>query len=510
MLLALVSARTGRPAAALTGDLELTADLRLDSLARVELLAALRARIPDLPEITVAEVLGFRTLGELQAAVEGRPHRIRHVRTIRPRTLPGLRTADLRGTLVITGDGRGTAQEVRAHLAAQGIAATMVDEVPYGATGVIFLGGLRDDVTHVHAEALHAAREERRLFVTVQDTGGDFGRSGTAREQAGGLAGLTRHLRSEWPDSTIRAFDIPRGPDTAQLISTELLHGGAAEAVGYPDVRHELSTEPTHVPDLDNVIVVAGTTPAATLEAVAKATASDPISKVCLVLTSPDDRTQAMNNETLMCLAATHGWSAITPDDEARGHDFRAEVHPGPLVDESRSPISWLIEWFVAASGATTLREVSLLRDPGTGTGPITVRGHGKRLALVSNVTHGRAMIAPASPSAPSGTTPAVTVRGARLLGRPLEHSRTDPAATDECLCLAARWAHEEFGGTAVVTSVREVRVHRTGLLSTSGKAALSPGKVQDGHAECDVVLTDGDGSARLDLLGVRLVRHPR
>lgn len=439
VLLELVSARTGRPAALLTEDLELTADLRLDSLARVELLVALRTGIPDLPEITVADVLGFRTLGELQAAVEGRPHRVRHVRTARPRTLPGLHIADLRGTLVITDDGRGTAHEVRANLAAHGIAATVVDEVPYGATGVIFLGGLRDDVTHVHAEALHAAREERRLFVTVQDTGGDFGRGGTAREQAAGLAGLARHLRTEWPDSTIRAFDIPRGPDTARLITTELLHGGAAEAVGYPDVRHEL-----------------------------------------------------------------------TPDEEARSHDFRAEVHPVPLLDETHSPISWLIEWFVATSGATTLRDVSLLRDLATGTGPITVRGHGKRLALVSNVTHGRAMIAPAAPPVSSRTTPAVTVRGARLLGWSLEHSRTDPAATDECLRLATRWAHEEFGGTAVVTSVREVRVHRTGLLTTSGAAVLTAGRTQDGHAECDVALTDGDGSALLDLLGVRLLRHPR
>lgn len=596
MLLALVSARTGRPAAVLTAELDLTNDLRLDSLARVELLAALRARLPDLPEITVAELLGFRTLGELQAAVEGRPRRTRHVRRTVPRTAPGLRTADLRGTLVITDDGRGTAQEVRVNLAAQGIAATVVDEVPYSATGVIFLGGLRDDVTHVHTEALHAAREERRLFITVQDTGGDFGQSGTTREQAGGLPGLARRLGTEWPDSTIRALDIPRGPNAAQLVTTELLHGGAAEAVGYPDGRHELITEPKPLPDPDgtthNVIIATGgspalpalarelrpkivllrptnveaaekrailnhtndlrvthpenldavraewgpitgivhdtrTTPRTALEAALKATATDPVAKVCVVLAPPDDRTLAMTNETLTCRAAAHGWSTITPDDEAlvrefttkhaiqlvaepAHHDFRAEVCPNPFTDESHSPLAWLIEWFVAASGATALREVSLLRDPGTGTGPITVRGHGKRLALVSNLTHGRARIADAGPPAPQRTAPAVTVRGARHLGWPLEHGRTDPAATDECLRLAARWAYEEFGGTAVATGVREIRVHRTGLLSVPGKVVMSAGRVHDGLAECDVLLMDEDGSARLDLLGVRLVRHPR
>ena len=61
-----------------------------------------------------------------------------------------------------------------------------------------------------------------------------------------------------------------------------------------------------------------------------------------------------------------------------------------------------------------------------------------------------------------------------------------------------------------LVTSVREVRVHCTGLLTTSGAAVLTAGRTQDGHAECDVALTDGDGSALLDLLGVRLLRHPR
>ncbi|KJK33326.1 hypothetical protein UK23_46600 [Lentzea aerocolonigenes] len=447
MLLALVSARTGRPAAVLTAELDLTDDLRLDSLARVELLAALRTQHPGLPEITVADLLAFRTLGELQAAVEGRATKHRYIRITRPRPAPGLRTADLRGVLVITDDGRGTAKQLRENLAAQGIAATVVDEVPYGATGVIFLGGLRDDVTHVHAEALHAAREVRRLFVTVQDTGGDFGRSGTTRRQAAGLEGLARHLRTEWPDSTIRAFDIPRGPHTAELITTELLHGGATEAAGYPDVRHELIFERTPAPAADNA--------------------------------------------------------------PAR-HDFRAEVNPGLLVDASHSPLAWMIEWFTAASGATTLRDVSLLRDLATGTGPITVRGQGKRLALVSTVMHGRARIAPPDQPARPGNRPVVTVRGARALGWRLDHSRTDPAATGECLRIAVKWAGEEFGGTAVATSARQVRVHRAGLLSAPGKAALSAGRVHDGRAECDVLLTDADGSARLELRGVRLLRHPR
>ncbi|NKE61877.1 hypothetical protein FXN61_36020 [Lentzea sp. PSKA42] len=254
VLLSLLSARTGRPAATLTPELELTADLHLGSLARVELLIALRTRLPGLPAITVTEACGFRTLGELQAALEG------------------------------------------------------------------------------------------------------------------------EHLREPVP--------APR--------------------------------------------------------------------------------------------------------------DFSVEV----TTAESRSPLAWMIECFVAASGATTLRDVSLLRDPGTGTGPITVRGQGKLLALVSNVLHGRARIAePSAPHEPAAPK-IVTVRG--------------PHALDECFREAADWAHDEFGGTATAKNVREVRVHRTGLLSTPGKVAISAGRVRDGRAECDVLLMDADGSARIGLRGVLLLRHPR
>jgi hypothetical protein len=100
-----------------------------------------------------------------------------------------------------------------------------------------------------------------------------------------------------------------------------------------------------------------------------------------------------------------------------------------------------------------------------------------------------------------------VTVRGARQLGWPLNHGLTDPAAVDECLRLAAKWAGGEFGGTAVATNVR---VHRVGLLSTFGKISVSAGRVDDGRAECDLLLADADGSARVGLRGVRLLRHPR
>ncbi|MDX8031624.1 hypothetical protein SK803_15470 [Lentzea sp. BCCO 10_0856] len=161
-------------------------------------------------------------------------------------------------------------------------------------------------------------------------------------------------------------------------------------------------------------------------------------------------------------------------------------------TDRPGSPLAWLIEQFLTASGARTLREVSLLRDPGIATGPITMRGHGKRLALVSDVTHGTARLA--------GTGPhPITVR--------------DTQGLDECLQRATRWAADEFQGTARMTSVREVHVRPAGLLATPGQVSLTAGRVRDGRAECDVLLfdaKDADGAAQIELRGVRLIRHPR
>jgi hypothetical protein len=175
-------------------------------------------------------------------------------------------------------------------------------------------------------------------------------------------------------------------------------------------------------------------------------------------------------------------WPGL-PDDVTHVH---AEV---PRPDGPGDPLAWTIEQFVSASGATALRDVSLLRDPGTATGPITVHGQGKRLALVSDVTHGTARIAVAGPSP-------VTFRNRRELG--------------ECLEIAARWARREFGGAALAASVREVRLHRANLLTPLGEVSLTAGRVRDGRAECDVLQMDAHGSTRVELRGVRLFRHPR
>ena len=78
--------------------------------------------------------------------------------------------------------------------------------------------------------------EQGGIFVTVQDTGGNFGLSGqtsVARAVLGGLAGLAKTADQEWPSATVRAIDLERGDrdttDLAQALADELLRGAGTE-----------------------------------------------------------------------------------------------------------------------------------------------------------------------------------------------------------------------------------------------------------------------------------------
>src|SRR5450755_4591395 len=167
--------------------------------------------------------------------------------------LPGLTD----GPLIITDDGTGVAPLLAKQLGARGIRAEIVTEVPAGAGSVILLEGLRQissagDAVAVNQAAFRAARQAASqlqsaagVFVTVQDTGGDFGLTGYDRDGAGtdprrawlgGLAGLARTAALEWPHAAVRAIDCARAgraPDViAAAIADELIEGGPAVAVG--------------------------------------------------------------------------------------------------------------------------------------------------------------------------------------------------------------------------------------------------------------------------------------
>ncbi|MCY0725776.1 hypothetical protein OVW19_28970, partial [Klebsiella pneumoniae] len=84
------------------------------------------------------------------------------------------------------------------------------------------------------AKAAAATFAERGgIFVTVQDTGGQFGLGGTLpRERAflGGIAGLAKTAAQEWSKVVVKAVDLARdgrpAGELALVLADELLAGG--------------------------------------------------------------------------------------------------------------------------------------------------------------------------------------------------------------------------------------------------------------------------------------------
>ena len=150
--------------------------------------------------------------------------------------------------LVITDDGHGVAKALADRLAGLGVKATVATMADANTDALIDLCGLRDAATvdqaialnrvafqsaHVAAKSIQAAGG---AYVTVQDTDGDFGMTGSERAWTGGLAGLAKTASQEWTGASVRAIDLARGGRSADALAealyTELIAGGAELEVG--------------------------------------------------------------------------------------------------------------------------------------------------------------------------------------------------------------------------------------------------------------------------------------
>jgi acyl carrier protein len=271
LLLDVVAETTGYPADMLTMEMGLEDDLGIDSIKRVEILSEMSNRAPDLPEVDTAVMAGLRTLGQIveymRSQTGGPPDdtppgsgvpaqkteagngtsAARHVVKGVAAPAAGFRDARLSGSLVVTGGDRSLCDALASSLAREGLEARALPaaEVPAETRGVIYLGGLSDeaDTDSILREGFRLARavagavSEGGVFITVQDTGGDFGVKGAgARAVLGGLAALAKTASVEWPKALVRALDVERAGRPAQMLAAviagELLRGGAELEIG--------------------------------------------------------------------------------------------------------------------------------------------------------------------------------------------------------------------------------------------------------------------------------------
>jgi NAD(P)-dependent dehydrogenase (short-subunit alcohol dehydrogenase family) len=259
------------------------------------------------------------------------------------------------GPIDIVDDGSGYGQQITGRLQKLGVNARLVPQVSSDATGVIFARGLavvrtQDEAIAVQRDAWNAARslaKSRRddcVFVTLQDTGGDFGLSGRAGERAwsGGLAGLAKTAAAEWPDASVKAIDVAcAGADAdvvaAQVVS-ELFCGGSdvevALAAAKPRavVRHRpLPYAPTESESTrlspGSVIVVSGGARGVTAVALASICKHRPrlalLGRTELISESDDTRSAATDADVRRVLLARAKAAGLMPQPKALAREAK-------------------------------------------------------------------------------------------------------------------------------------------------------------------------------------------
>ncbi len=279
LVLEIVAEKTGYPQDMLDMNMDLEAELGIDSIKQVEILSALRERMPDMPEIDPARLAELRTLAQIAEAIGGREVSVQaeaEVATTQPTLVQLDETTPARAgqmglfrqevelqqvvadhsaarwlqssdTIYVTNEAPDVANALAEKLTEGGLAATCCSTVTPQARIVISTAGLQLDASslQVHLNALRTARtiadvfqREGGVFITLHDTGGRLGRHLHDIEAAarGGLTGLAKTAALEWPKAHVKAIDIAlseAGLELAvQAIADELLFGGSETEVG--------------------------------------------------------------------------------------------------------------------------------------------------------------------------------------------------------------------------------------------------------------------------------------
>ncbi|MDQ3263751.1 MAG: SDR family NAD(P)-dependent oxidoreductase [Myxococcota bacterium] len=290
LLLGVVAEKTGYPKEMIGLDMDLEADLGVDSIKRVQILAATLERAPGLPEVGANKMAALRTLREIlsllgtelsgqaappptvKVASISAPARAPSSQPVPPAKVEsagrliterlevtaveapalGLGTPGLFGSqpCLVTEDTEGVGAALVELLNAHGAQAKLTRRIPddpavravISLEGLSTVGGVADAVAANQAAFGVARGVARRFaaeggtFITVQDTGGDFGLSGSARAWLAGPSALARTARAEWPRAVVRALDVERAgrpaPEVARAIFDELMGGGLEVEAG--------------------------------------------------------------------------------------------------------------------------------------------------------------------------------------------------------------------------------------------------------------------------------------
>ncbi len=273
-LVDIVGELTGYPEEMLGMEMDIEADLGIDSIKRVEILSAMEDRMPDLPKVTPDMVGTLKTLGQLcrylagptadETVVTGAkitdpeqpplasastPLARYHIR-VADRPLNRLKKSRTPGThqigLVAADDPFGNALQHAIAAADMGIIRLRepCEITPQTKlAGLVIAAPIEPALAFQWAQACAPALNEAvqagcdPCFYTVTQLDGAFGFGGArlSDPEQGALAGLVKTASLEWPDIRCAAIDIdPRWGDVtaaADAVLSEIKYGAGEAAV---------------------------------------------------------------------------------------------------------------------------------------------------------------------------------------------------------------------------------------------------------------------------------------
>ncbi|MSQ49140.1 MAG: SDR family NAD(P)-dependent oxidoreductase, partial [Betaproteobacteria bacterium] len=285
-LLTVVAEKTGYPIEMLNLGMGMDADLGIDSIKRVEIMAALRGKLPDSPEIKPEDLGTLRTLQQIVDFLAGQPaepvlvaaasaaprEQTAAPEPSHPEVLPAvlrqivrpvaLSRDDRRDTLSLpvgaqvwlTDDGSELCMRLEERLRArrlmvhrgdlrQGFSGSRADTLaalvilsPAGGSHAAFLQQAFRLIQRAGPALRKAGGEGAAILTTVSRLDGAFGfgdLNSKGDPVSGGLAGLVKTARHEWPQVHCKALDLdPESTDAdaaAEQIVTEMFRVGPVE-----------------------------------------------------------------------------------------------------------------------------------------------------------------------------------------------------------------------------------------------------------------------------------------
>ena len=269
-------------------DLDLAADLSIDSIKRIEILGELSKKLglgeqdPANQEELVEQLASKKTLRAIvdwlagqQEATAANPepqtpepaelpptevdvrvpkHVRRYVLAVEKAPLVSLNGLTTEGKhFTITDDGRGVAEALARYLHNRGASVKILraqDPLP-STDGLIVLDGLSECMTaesikRIFALSQQALAQEAKWIYAATGLGGHFGRSSNDTNVClqGGVSGLLKTVAKESPNSRVRVVDFDSSESTERIVESiyqELLAHDSLVEVGYHNgTRHLL------------------------------------------------------------------------------------------------------------------------------------------------------------------------------------------------------------------------------------------------------------------------------